>query len=167
LCARDWDLTDCDPLSTTISMTQLPHPQCPICNHGAIPDAEIWYRALLDTAVYMITGQRSSRRSRTLLFGFSDFGALRGNKLSRRATFKLLRDHETDGRSSFLVGSARSSSMLLFLSRVNLSGIKFISSLLRCLAFSGPVACMCTRKKIRVWKHEGARYKVDKFLNRL
>lgn len=70
-------------------------------------------RALRDTAVNMVTGQRSLPAANHA-FWLKRLRALRGNKLSRRAAFKLLRDHETDGRSSFHGESARSSSGQFF-----------------------------------------------------
>lgn len=111
-------------------------------------------RALRDTAVNMVTGWWSLP-AMNHAFWLQRLRALRGNKLSRRAAFKLLRDHETDGRSSFLGESARSSLRRFFKSWVNLSGIKFISNLLQRLAFQ--IDCMRVYlQKIRVWKHESS-----------
>lgn len=90
-------------------------------------------------------------------------GLYGGNKLSRRAAFKLLRDHETDGRSFVLLrargrregegerkreGEGETDRRRrYFLFRVNLGRIKFIRSLLR--RFGVPdrlrVLALCTK----------------------
>lgn len=94
-------------------------------------------RALRDTAVNMVTGQSDRCRPRAMLFGSGDFelcGEINfpaGRRLSYYVITRLMGEVPSSARAR----DRRRRGSFFFYPRVNLNGIKLISSLLRHLAF--------------------------------
>lgn len=120
----------------------------PRCN----PRCRIWYAI---PTVNMVTGQSDRCRSRSILFGSGDF-ELYGEinfPAGRRLSYYVITRLMGEVPSSVRARDRRRGGF--FYPRVNLNGIKFISSLLRRLAFR--TGCVRVHlQKIRVWKHESS-----------